>query len=387
MPVALTHSGAEYLSIKDEVDSAIERVLLGGTHKYNEDVLAFEDEFAAYCGAKYGVSVRSGHDAILISLLALGVGPGNEVITNVNGCPSMAVAISHTRATPVFADIVEKTYNIDPDEVEDAITSRTKVILPYHAYGQPYDIEAIQEIAEEHDLIVVEDASLAPGATYKGQRVGAFGEVGICSLGSGKILSAAGGGGMIVTDNRDVVERAKVLRDYGFRPIRESDGIKQEYAPGGNITVESGYNSRLDAIQAAILRVKLRKLDRWLEQRGERAQLYGRLLANIDVVTPFIMEGVTSAYRDYIILVKDRNRVLAGLQERGIQARALYLPPIHMEPLWRNLGYQEGDFPVAEQVSRELICLPMSPHMTDGEIEDIALALEELVGRATVASA
>lgn len=380
MPVLWRDHRAHYYSIKDEIDEAIQRVIESGEYTMNEDVLAFEKEFAEYCGADYGVSVRSGHDAILVSLLALGIGSGDEVITPDNGCPSIPVAISHTGATPVFADIDERTYNLDPDKIEEAITPRTKVILPVHSYGQPCDIRAIKQLAKAHDLIMIEDASLAAGARYHGQRVGAFGDVGVFSLSKGKILTSYGNGaGMIVTDNEEVAERAKMYGRYGFRPLRDSDGIKKGYKTGGLVSAAEGYNSYMDSIQAAVLRVNLRKLDQWVEQRGERARLYNRLLAGLDVILPFIMDNVTCSYRGYTIRVKDRDRLLDELHAKEIEARALYLPPLHMQPVWRRLGYREGDFPVTEKVAKEMLSLPVYPELTESQVEEVVAALRECV--------
>jgi dTDP-4-amino-4,6-dideoxygalactose transaminase len=379
MTVPRVNHRAQYHSIKDEIDSAIKRVLEGGSYIMNEDVASFEEEFAKYCGVRYAVSVQSGHDAILIALLALGVGSGDEVITVDNGCPSVPVAISHTGATPVFVDIDDRTYNIDPAKIEEAITPHTKVILPIHSYGQPYDVRAVRQVAEAHGLIVMEDASLAAGARYEGQRVGAFGDVGVFSLSHGKILNALGSAGIITTDRPDLAEGAQFLRRYGFRPLRDSDGIQDEYMAGGLVSAFQGYNSRLDAIQAAVLSVKLRKLDEWVERRGERARLYDRLLADLDVVRPFVMDNVVSTYRGYVIRVNDRNRVLEGLRAQGVQAGASYLPPLHMHPLWRYLGYREGDFPVTERVAREMISLPLYPELTDDQVGEVVEALKACV--------
>lgn len=375
MTVLRTDHRAQYYSIKDEIDSAIKKVLEGGSYVMNEDVANFEKEFAEYCGVKYGVSVQSGHDAILISLLALGIGSGDDVITVDNGCPSVPVAISHSGATPVFVDIDERTYNIDPARTEEAITPRTRAILPIHSYGQPYDIKTVRQVAEAHGVLVIEDASLATGARYEGQRVGVFGDVGVFSLSHGKILNALGSAGMITTDRLDVVERARFLRRYGFRPLRDSDEIKDEYVTGGLVSAFQGYNSRLDAIQAAVLSVKLKKLDQWVERRGDRARLYDRLLSGLDVVRPYIMDNVTSAYRGYVIRVKNRHNVLDGLRARGVQAGANFLPPLHMHPLWRHLGHHEGDFPVTEKVAREMISLPLYPELTDDQIGKVVKAL------------
>ena len=366
---------AQYHSIKAEIDSAIARVLDGYTYVMNEHVWEFEKTFAAYCDVKHAVAVHSGHDAILISLLVLGIGPGDEVITANNGCPSVPVAISHTGATPVFADIDDRTFNIDPASLEAAITAKTRAVVPIHSYGQPYDIKVIHEIAHRHGVLVIEDASLAAGAQYEGQRVGGFGDVGIFSLGHGKILNALGSAGIIVTDHLDMVEQAQAYRQYGFRPVQESDGIKPEYLGREVVSALSGYNSRMDAIQAAVLSVKLRKLDEWIARRNEIAHRYDRLLADLDVVRPLVSDNVISAYRGYTILVTGRDRVLKELRARGIGAGASYLPPLHMHPRWRALGYHEGDFPVTEMVAREMIQLPLYPELTDEQVEQVVAAL------------
>jgi dTDP-4-amino-4,6-dideoxygalactose transaminase len=365
--------------MKDRVDAAIQRVLESGDYVLSDEVAAFESEFAEYCGARYGIGTNSGSDANTIALLALGVGPGDEVITPANGCPSVPLSIAHTGATPVFVDIDEQTYNVDPVAVESAITSCTKALLPIHSYGQPYAIDEIAAIAEREGIKVVEDASLAAGARYRGQRVGSFGDVAIFSLGAGKVLNAVGDAGIVVTNDEEIAESVWRYHNYGFRSLRDSDGIKPEYSASGRTKASAllGYNSRLDAIQAAILRVKLRELDRWVEQRNDRAALYNKLLADADVICPHVRADVISTYRGYAVRVKNRNEVLDRLQARGVGATAMYLPPLHMEPIWRSLGYQEGDLPVTEMVAREIITLPMYPELSDAQVTEAATVLIE----------
>ena len=381
MPVPTKDSGAAYLSIKREIDETFQRVLAAGEYSLSEDVSAFEREFATYCGAQHAIGVGSGHDAILIGLLAIGVGPGDEVITPANGCPSVPVAVSHTGAVPRFVDVDERTHNVDAIQVRSAITARSRALLPIHSYGQPCDMAAIMDIAHDHNLKVVEDASLAAGATYRGQRVGNLGDVGIFSLGHGKILNAYGSGGVILTDDAAVEEQARALRQYGFRRIRASDGIKPEYTVGGNVSVLAGYNSRLEALQAAALRVKLRKLDQRIAQRQALAGLYDRLLADVDLVRPYIAPDATSVYRGYIVCVPDRPRVLAGLAAKYIESSAYYLPPLHMHPLWRHLGWQEGDFPVVERISRQLVVLPLYPELSEEQVHEVVDALRTCIAR------
>jgi dTDP-4-amino-4,6-dideoxygalactose transaminase len=226
--------------------------------------------------------------------------------------------------------------------------------------------------------LMIEDGSLATGARYKGQRVGRFGDVSIFSLSKGKILTSYGNGaGMIVTDDDEVAERAKMYGRYGFRSLRESDDIKYAYKRGGWVCAVEGYNSHLDAIQAAVLRIKLRKLDEWIEMRNEKARLYGRLLDGVDVVLPCVEDHVTSAYRGYTIRVKNRYAVWDELRSKGIEAMVLFLPPTHMQPVWRRLGYREGDFPVTEMVAREMLSLPVYPELSESQIHEVVTALQE----------
>jgi dTDP-4-amino-4,6-dideoxygalactose transaminase len=371
---------AQYLSLKADIDDAIRRVIESGEYIVSEDVFAFEREFADYCGASHGVSVRSGHDAILVALLALGIGSGDEVITPDNGCPSIPLAISHTGARPVYADIDEKTLNLDPAKVEPLITPRTKAILGVHSYGQPCAIKPLKQLAEDHGAIMIEDCSLATGARVDGQRVGNLGHIGVFSLSKGKILNSYGNGaGMILTDDASVAERATMYARYGFRPLQEGDGLKYEFKRGGWVCAVEGYNSHMDSLQAAVLRIKLRKMDQWIEQRNERARQYDHLLARLAVILPYIADNVVSAYRGYTIRVKNRYQVWDGLRERGIDAKVMFLPPTHLQPVWRRLGYREGDFPVTEMVAKEMLSLPIYPEMTSEQVREVVTALEECV--------
>ena len=368
---------AQYLSIKQDVDAALRRVIESGVYILNDDVTAFEQEFADYCGMRYGISVHSGLDAIRISLLALGIGEGDEVITVNNGCPSVPLAISHTRATPVFVDIDERTYNMDPEQIEPAITPQTRAVIALHSYGQPCDIDAIKMIAHKHGLVLIEDASLAVGARYDGERVGRFGDVSVVSLSKGKILTSYGnGGGMILTNDEHVAESAKMYARYGFRPLQNSDEIDPAFKRrGGSVCAVEGYNSYLDAVQAAVLRIKLCHMDEWAALRLERARLYDRLLMGMNVVRPYIIDRAVSVYRGYTIRVRHRYEVLDRLRARGVEAMTLFLPPLHLQPVWARLGYHQGDFPVAEMVASEILSLPLYPEMTEADVEEAAAGL------------
>jgi len=380
MIVPWSNTRPQYKIQEDEINNAVKKVLENGDYILNDDVFAFEEEFASYCDVKHGVSVHSGSDAITLSLIALGVEKRDEVISVANACWSIPNAIIHSGAIPILADIDMKTYNIDPNQIEDKVTSRTKAILAVHSYGQPCDIAYIKEIAGKHGITVIEDISVAPGTMIKGQRVGSFGDITVVSFSHGKILTAYGNcGGMVLTDSIELAERVKMFARFGQRKMRSSE-VSELYAdPTGRVCGVQGYNSYLDSIQAAVLRVKLRKLDQWLNQRAEKARLYDEKLSGLEIITPYIRDGVTSAYRGYITRVKNRNHVFAELLSQGIEATTLYLPPVHLQPAMSSLGYREGDFPVTELVARELITLPIYPELSSEQIEHVVKVLHDCV--------
>jgi len=378
MGVPWMDHNAQYQSMKQEIDAAMQRVIASGTYILDEEVEAFEQEFALYCGSAHGVSVHCGLDAIRVALLSLGIGAGDEVITVVNGCPSVPLAIAHTGATPVFVDIDEATYNIDPEKLESAITDRTKAILALHSYGAPCEIDAVRSVAHRFGLTFIEDASLAVGARYDGIRVGGFGDVSVASLSKGKILTSYGNGaGMILTDDESVADRARMYARYGFRKLDESDSIDSSLKRGGWVCAVEGYNSHLDALQAAVLRIKLRRMDQWAATRLERGRLYDRLLEEVDVIRPVIGERALSVYRGYTVRVRNRYDVLDALRSRGVEAMMLFLPPLHLQPVWSRLGYRLGDFPVAERVGREILSLPIYPEMSEGHVEEAVSTLRD----------
>ncbi len=376
--VPWSNASLQYRAIKAEVDDAIARVVAAGSFILNEDVLAFEEEFATYCGVRYGISVHSGTDAIAIALSALGIGRGDEVLLPDNSCASEPNAIMLSGSTPIPVDIDEVTYNMDPDQIRVHITPATKAIHAVHAYGQPCDIQAICALGSEHRLHVVEDIALAPGATIAGRRVGGFADPSVASFGHGKILGAYGnGGGMILTNSEELAGRARSLSRYGFSRA-EVPKIDPKLLPAnGKVWVAPGYNSQMDAIQAAVLRVKLRYLDEWLAQRVEKADWYGTRLANLDVILPHLRANVTSAYRGYVVRVKNRDRVLATLNEHGVEARAFYLPPVHLQPAMSAFGFREGAFPVTEKVAKELLLLPIYPELQESQVDHVAAILQK----------
>lgn len=377
MPIPWTDARDQYYALKDEIHEAMKHVLESGEYGMGEDVYAFEREFAAYCGTRYGVSLGSGSHAILLALQALGVGPGDEVISVANSCWSEPLAIAHSGADIVLVDIEEQTYNIAPAKIEERITPRTRAILAIHSYGIPCNIGTIMEIARRYDLKVVEDGAVAVGARYEGQRVGSFGDVGVFSFSSIKMLTSYGGGGMVVTDSHETATRVRTLARYGTRPQWESDQVPEEYSQTRKVCAELGYNSTLGSLQAAILRVKLSRLDSWLKQRRASASLYKQLLSGLPVVTPSIPENVEPVYWGYLIRLDRRDEVFSELKNRGIGVILLYLPPVHLQPAFRYLGYKEGDFPVTERVSREMISLPIYP--AEHQIKEVVEALRDSV--------
>lgn len=376
MKIPWSPGGREWRRVQAEVSVAIERVLSSGSYILGEDVTAFEEEFGSYCGVKYAISVNSGSDAIFLALLSLGIGKGDEVVVPANACWSIANAVLHSGAHPRLVDIDERTYNIDVGLLEKTVTPKTKAILAVHSYGQPCDIEGIRCVARKHGLRVIEDISVAPGTTIDGRRVGGFGDCAVVSFGPGKILTAFGSGGMVLTNDSGIAKDIRVKARYGLAKV-EPTGITPKYLPlNGELCICEAWNSHLDSIQAAVLRVKLRHLDHWLQERAMVAQLYKNKLSSLDVVLPYIRPGFTSAYRGFAIRVKNRNCVLQALRTEGIDARTLYLPPLHLQPFMKRFGYREGNFPVTERIASELIVLPLYPELTSEEIEHVVNVIE-----------
>jgi len=346
----------QYDSIKDEVNTKINEVLQNTHFILGENSDAFEKEFANYCGVKYGVGVASGSDALTLNLKALGVNKGDEVITVPNTFIATVDAISRNGAKPVFVDIDPETYNIDVAEIEEKITDKTKAIIPVHLYGQPADMDEIIKIAKKYDLKIIEDACQAHGAEYKGKKVGSLSDVGCFSFYPAKNLGAYGDGGMVVTNNEQIAERIKMLRNYGQSKKYYHDFI--------------GYNSRLDEIQAAVLRVKLRYLDEWNDKRREHAKLYNDLLENVSgIETPTEKEFVKHVYHLYVIRCKNRNELQNYLSSKGVSTGIHYPIPVHLQKAYKHLEYKEGDFPITEKYAKEILSLPMFPELTDEEIE------------------
>src|SRR5580658_6873784 len=325
---------AQYHELKAEIDLAVARVLESGQFIAGPEVSALEEEFAAYCGARHGVAVNSGTSALHLALLAAGIQPGDEVITVPFTFYATVAAIGYVGATPVYVDIHPGTFNMDPAKIEGAITGRTRAILVVHLYGQCADMDPILDIARRHNLIVIEDAAQAHGAEYRGRRAGSMGDIGCFSFYPTKNLGAAGEGGMLTTNNPEYVRTAALLRSWGE---------EQRYRPS-----LKGYNYRLPAIQAAILRVKLRRLEQWTQARRAMAAEYDRLLEDSCVTRPQAIPDSRHVYCLYTIRASDRDGLQRGLEAAGIQTAVHYPLPIHLMHAYADARYKAGDFPMAE---------------------------------------
>jgi dTDP-4-amino-4,6-dideoxygalactose transaminase len=363
---------AQYATIRDEINAAIQRVLDSCQFTLGSEVAAFEAAFAGHCQASYGIGVNTGTSALHLALLAADIGAGDEVITVPFTFVATVSAIDYVGATPVFVDIDPRTFTMDPAALEDAITPRTRAIVPVHLYGQPADMDPILEVARRHGLAVIEDACQAHGAEYKGRRVGSLGDLGCFSFYPGKNLGACGEGGMVVTNDAAHARRIRMLRDWG---------AEEKYRH-----VLKGYNFRMEAIQGAVLLVKLRHLERWTEARRNAAAAYDTLLAGSGVATPEAMDYARHVWHIYAIRTRDRAAWQAALHERGIQTGIHYPTPVHLLPAFADLGYAAGRFPHAEAAAREVLSLPMFAEITESQCEAVGRAVRELASRRTGAS-
>jgi dTDP-4-amino-4,6-dideoxygalactose transaminase len=356
---------AQYHSIKEEVDVAIGRVLESCQFVLGSEVFAFEEAFAAYSEAAYGIAVNSGTSALHLALLAAGVGQGDEVITVPFTFVATVAAIGYTGATPVYVDVDPKSLTMDPAQLESVITPRTKAILPVHLYGQVADMDPIVEIARRYGIVVIEDAAQAHGAEYKGRRAGSLGDMGCFSFYPGKNLGAYGEAGMIVTDNAEYAQKMRMLRDWG---------ALQKYHHE-----LAGYNYRMEGIQGAILQVKLRHLEAWTEKRRANAAQYDALLAKSCLLTPEAMSYARHVYHVYAVRSTSRDELQQTLNVAGIQTGIHYPIPVHMQKAYADSRYQQGDFPVAERAANEVLSLPMYAELSD---RDIAFVCESIMERA-----
>ncbi|HIE25189.1 MAG TPA: DegT/DnrJ/EryC1/StrS family aminotransferase [Anaerolineales bacterium] len=356
MKVPLLDLVAQYREIKSEMDAAIQRVLDSGYFILGPEVKAIEEEVADYLGVAYGIGVASGTDALILALRALNIGAGDEVILPAYTFFATIGAVLHLGATPVLVDVDEKTYCIDIAQTRAKVTAATKAIIPVHLYGQAADMDALAEIAEEHNLSIIEDNAQAFGAEYNGRKTGGIGDIGCISFFPSKNLGGYGDGGMVVTDNPELAEKMTMLRAHGW---------KKKYFPE-----ILGYNSRLDSIQAAVLRVKLPHIDQWNDGRRKVAHIYSDALAGIEnLQTPYEAENRHHVYHLYILQVPNRDELQAKLKKAEIGTGVYYPQPLHLAEPCKALGYNKGDFPVAERASAETIAIPVYPEMSDEQIE------------------
>jgi len=363
----------QYHSIKSEVDAAILGVLESSQFTLGTEVAKFEEEFAAYTRSKFGIGVNTGTSALHLSLLAANIGPGDEVITVPFTFVATVAAIHYTGARTVFVDIDPRTFTMDPLRIEAAITPRTKAIIPVHLYGQPADMDPIMTIARKHNLLVIEDACQAHGAEYKGRRVGSIGDFGCFSFYPGKNLGAYGEGGLVTTQNAEFTRSMRMLRDWG---------AEKKYQH-----VLKGYNYRLEGIQGAVLRVKLKYLERWTEARRAAAGRYDAAFAGSGIAAPEARGYSRHVYHIYAIRTRARAKWQEVLQTQGIHTGIHYPIPVHLLPAYADLGYVAGQFPHSEKAANEVLSLPMYPELTAAQTQTVARAVLELGSRASFRAA
>jgi dTDP-4-amino-4,6-dideoxygalactose transaminase len=366
--IPLVDLKAQYASIREEIAVAVQRVLDSAQFILGDEVAAFEREFAAYSGSTEAVAVNSGTSALHLALLAAGVGPGDDVITVPFTFVATVSAIGYTNARAVFVDVDPDYYTMDPSKLEAAITRRTRAIMPVHLYGQPADMDPILEIASRHGIPVIEDAAQAHGAEYRGRRCGSMGAVAGFSFYPGKNLGAYGEGGAVASSRADIVHTSRLLRDWGA-------ARKYEHTL-------KGFNYRMDGIQGAILRVKMKHIEGWTEARRSRAALYARELRDLPMRLPQERPGCRHVYHVYAVRTRERERLQAALLERGIHTGIHYPIPVHLQPAHADLGYTRGDFPVSEQLADEVLSLPLYPELTDAQVEHVAAALRGVLQEA-----
>lgn len=356
--ISLVDLKAQYKTIKPEINSAIKNILESTHFILGEEVEDFEKKFAKYSDSKYGIGVGSGLNALELGMRALGIGKGDEVLTPVNSFIASSSAISFTGAKPVLVDCDENSFNIDPKRVEEKITKKTKAIMPVHLYGRPAEMDQILKIAKKHNLMVFEDACQAHGAKYKGKRVGSLGNFGAFSFYPGKNLGAYGDGGMVTTNDSKLAEKISQMRNYGQTVKYHHDYL--------------AWNSRLDSIQAAILEVKLKNLDKWNKSRKKVAQIYNKLLKGLPIIAPSIPEESDHVFHLYVIRFEKRDDLAQYLTTKGIATGLHYPIPIHLQKAYKDLGHKKGDFPISEKLASEILSLPIYPELKDSQVEFIS---------------
>jgi dTDP-4-amino-4,6-dideoxygalactose transaminase len=372
MKVPFLDLNAQHAPLRSEINAAIAEVIDESAFAGGPFVTRFETDFAVYCNSPHAIGVGNGTEALWLALLALGVGPGDEVITVPNSFMATAEAITYCGAKPVFVDVDERTYTMDPSGLAKVLTSRTKAIIPVHLFGQSADMDPILEFARENGLFVIEDAAQAHGAEYKGRKIGTLGDVACFSFYPGKNLGAFGEAGAVVTGNADLDQKIRILRDHG--QIRKYHHTMV------------GWNGRMDGIQAAVLRVKLRHLEKGNELRRSHAAHYDQALGGLEeVVLPGKAVGALHVYHIYAICVPERDEVMQFLGNKGIGCGVHYPVPIHLQEAYRSLGYGRGSFPVAERCASAMVSLPMFPELTPTQVEMVAKRVKEAVSSGVVA--
>jgi len=364
-PIPVVDLQRQPAALHDAVAAALARVTASGRYILGDEVEAFEHDFARYLSVAAVIGVSSGTAALELALRACEIGPGDEVITVPMTFVATVAAILYAGATPRFVDIDPATWTMDPAAMEAAITPRTRAIMPVHLHGRVADMAPIAEIAQALGLVIIEDAAQAHGAHYRGRRAGAIGDLGCFSFYPGKNLGACGEGGAVVTDRDDLAERIRMLRDWG-----QAERYRH---------VLPGYNYRMDAIQGAVLAVKLRYLERWTEARRDAAATYQALLADLPVGRPAACDRNSHVWHVYAVRVRERDRLRAQLAEAGISTGIHYPSPVHLQPAYAGLGYRRGDFPLAEQLAEQTLSLPMFPELTRAQIERVSAALSTLL--------
>ena len=357
--IPLVDLKAQYDSIKPEIDNAIQRVLDSTSFIMGEELERFEEEFALFCNTKYAIGVANGSDALILALRACDINKGDEVITVPHTFIATAEAISNVGGKIIFVDIDSKSYTVDVSKIEEKISNKTKAIIPVHLYGQPADMDPIMRLTKKYNLKVIEDAAQAHGAEYKGKKVGSIGDVACFSFYPGKNLGAYGDAGMITTNNEEIANKLKMLRNHGRLTAKYEHEIE-------------GYSSRLDNLQAAILRVKLKYLNKWNDLRRRNAKKYNELLSNIGgIITPYEADYAKHVYHLYVIRTEDRDKLREELKSNGIATGIHYPIPLHLQEAYNYLGYKSGDFPVTEECSQKILSLPMYAELSKEDINKI----------------
>jgi len=365
LAIPIANPKAQFLALKDEITTAVLQVFESCHFILGENVTELENEIPGLCDAKYGITVNSGTDAITIALAACGVGPGDEVITTPYTFVATTEAIMIVGAKPVYADIDPETFNLDPKSIEDKITDKTKAILPVHLYGQCADIEKIEAIAKKHNLKLVSDGAQAIGSKHKGKGIGSYGDASTLSFYPTKNLGGCGDGGMVLTNSEEVTRMCKSLRFHGMDATYSYEHV--------------GYCSRMDEIQAAILRVKLKKLLEWNEARRFNAAYYLEHLSDLPLTLPVSKPENFHIYHQFTLRFAKRDELKAKLAERGVGSAVFYPSPLHLQRAYASLGYKEGDFPEAEKAASEVLSLPVLPELTREELETVTKAVRESV--------